>query len=133
MRRNRRVLVDVGDVIAVLVPDPPRPRPLVRDVLEHDDARVSCALEEQVGADDDVGVPVVVDVGDDRLFGPCARSDESLRELHAVRTAEDAKILLVAVDDLDLAVAIEVERNRAGGVRTAIDDGDAASGRCRRD
>src|SRR5262245_31726547 len=65
---------------------------------------------------------VVVDIGDDRLLRPRARADLCLGEEDPVTPPEDAEESLVSIDDLDLTVAIEIERHRARRVRAVVAD-----------
>jgi hypothetical protein len=104
----------------VLVPHAARAHPAVRRAAEDADARL---LRAVVGAGDavgvrgdhDVGLPIVVDVGDHGVLPQGARRvargrDEVVPRLAVVHP----EVVLVGVDDLGLAVAVEVEHGRAG-------------------
>ncbi len=124
---------DVGDVIGVLIPDRQGRDPVVEPVFEHLDAGVADVTLARlvVGRDDDLGLEVAVDVGDDRILGPGPRrvdvDEEDLGVGHdpvaggadrveravGLDARVDAQVPLVAVDDLAAAVAVEVEHRRA--------------------
>ena len=68
--RDRAVVVDVVDVVAVLVPDLPRGDPSVIQVADDVDAIqiTKCII---VRRNNDFGVPVSIDIGNDRIFVCC--------------------------------------------------------------
>src|SRR5690606_26467381 len=73
-----------------------------------------------VAADQDLGVLVVVGVGDDRVLVPGAGGPRGRVQDLAAAALVDPDEALVAVDGLGLAVALEVEDRRAGVARAEI-------------
>ncbi len=64
--------------------------------------------------DDNLGVVVLVDVGDDRALEPCAARAVRGEQDVAARAVVDAQEALVGVHGLRFAVAVEVEDRGAG-------------------
>ena len=118
-QRNRTVFVDVGDVVTVLVPNRTRARPFVREILDDVNARAPLGVVNPlVRGDHDVGVAVVIDVRNHRLFGPRARSDRNPRQQYAIAAAVNAQELFVAINHFH--AAIEIEHGRSRRARAAI-------------
>ena len=119
------VLFDVGHVVRVLVEDAPRAHPLAARVPEHVDAgarraAVHAAIRVVVLHHDDLGAIVVVDVDHDGELAQRAAGVAAVEEHRAVGAAEDAEDLLVVVEHLREAIALEVEEARARRARAAI-------------
>jgi hypothetical protein len=113
-------VADVGDRVGVLVPDLAPGRPGVVCVAIHGDRadlRVAVAV-----AEDDLDVVVAVDVGDDRRLEGGAAAVLHRQELgRAVEAREEADRDLVGVQDLGVAVLLEVEQDGAGGAAAVLD------------
>jgi hypothetical protein len=77
--------------------------------------RAGCRLV--VRGEDDLGVAVVVDVGDDRVLDAGAARLGFLKSTSPPLAVVDAEEALVVVDDLGGAIAVEVEDARAGDLR----------------
>src|SRR5262249_21944770 len=122
--RDAAVLVHVGDVVRVLVPDLPGRAPALVPVdldalarTRPGGARVGLAGRADhagVRRGDDLGVPVAVHVGDRRLLGHGPRGARRRASDGAGLAVVDAHPALVAIDELGGAVAVEVECHAVG-------------------
>jgi hypothetical protein len=120
------VVVDVGDVVRVLVPQAPGPHPAIVLVAVDEDAvarlgrrvraDVGVLVGEIVGANDDLGVVVTVHVDHHRVLVDRRRRVRDLQQHGAVGPRIDAHVALVVVDHLGLPIALEVEHRRARAV-----------------
>ena len=124
--RDGAILADVGDAVGVLVPDAARAHPALLRIAEDAEAGGLLASGARdlpavgVGDDQQVGVPVVVDVRDDGLLVERARGVAGLEEDLAGGALVDVQRELVGVDDLGFAVAVEVEERAPGAGRAAV-------------
>src|SRR5690606_20732038 len=119
-------------VIGVLVPHAAGADPLAAGGPEHAHARlavdavldagdVRVVLAVGVGDDHDVGLAVVVDVRDDGVLDQGGGGVAALEQHVSGRALVDPEAVLVGIDDLGLAVAVEVEHRTAGRGRGAVD------------
>ncbi len=115
------VLVDVGDVVRVLVPDAAGVHPVVARIAVDLDPGRGAVAARRVRCDDDLGIAVAVHVGDDRVLVGGAGAGRHPRQLAAGGAVVHPEIGLILVDDLGLAVALEVEDRRAGRARAGVE------------
>src|SRR6185369_8867379 len=109
-RGHLAVLADVGDVIRVLVPDAAGVHPAPRGGAEDADTRGArsgagvgrAGRGVRVRGDHDVGLTVVVDVGDQRILPERTRgvADRRGEEVRPVGAVVHPEVVLVRIDDL---------------------------------